>query len=285
MKKSIKLCLSSLVLLTLCACGVKNNTSNSQLSESNSNQLSESNSDQSSSSSTGINYHESGSGKTTIFPQSEINAFFNLEETVPSYQASEYNFECGQDDYEDYVFEIYSTISTTASASSYKTICEQAGLTVDDSYYSTYGIYLALTAESVYQIQFYEDSGYFYIDIYENSSTSYDVETSTVFPQSQIDTLFSSTEIVPSYEADLYNYISGTDDYGDLFFEVYSTISTTASTSSYKTICEKAGLTVDDTYYSSYGVYIASTINGVYEIQFGEDADSNEFYIDIYLAY
>ncbi len=285
MKKATKLFLSVGFLAMCFSCSTSNSTS--QEKESSLSQNTDSNtSSATSSNGSSIDKYQDCTGTLARFPQEELNAFYGYQELIPSYASDSYSYEglyYAEGGY--HVFDISSVVSETASAASYKSICEQAGLTVNDEYFSTYGIYLTQSVNAVYQLQFGEEEGLFFIEVFDNaedSGSGSDVQVNQVteFPQAQLDAYMGFVETVPSYESTLYNYVETVDNQGYKVFEIFSDISSTVSASAYKTICEQAGLTVDDSAFATYGVYIVYSANNKYYIEFYDE--SGVFYLDIF---
>lgn len=294
MKKTAKLFLS-FCFLTMCfSCSATNlssqekETQSGQNSEVSSTSVATSNGGGSLTSNIdpSIGKHEDCTGVLSRFPQEELNKFYGYQEVIPSYTSDSYSYEGYYYTEGGYhVFDISSVVSENASAASYKAICEQEGLTINDEYYLTNGIYITQSVNGIYQLQFGEYEGMFFVDVYDNaeeSTSGDDVQVNQVneFPQAQLDAYMGFIESVPSYEASLYNYIETTDTQGYKAFVIFSDITSTASALNYKSICEQNGLTIDNSYVSNSGMYITYSANGKYYIQFYEN--NGAFYIEIY---
>lgn len=137
----------------------------------------------------------------------------------------------------------------------------------------------------------------------DNNSSSYDNDVTTSnenssddlllddseevvlnFPLTQINSYMGLEDTIPEFTASSYNVIYSLDSDNYPMVEIYCTLSSEACASAYKTILEAISIEVYDDYFSSYGFYIAFSQNELYQLQFGDDEVSNEFYLDIFIA-
>ncbi len=104
---------------------------------------------------------------STIFPQSEIQNYFPCSEAFPEFAAANYTYMLTVDSQGYKMVVVAAAVSTDACNTAYQTLLEGLGFTVKAQTDANNAVfYVAESTTSRYQIVFFEEQGYFFVQGY-----------------------------------------------------------------------------------------------------------------------
>jgi len=185
--------------------------------------------------------------------------------------------------------ECYGKNVTEASVAAYKTTLTEAGYELDE-FLAEFG-YEIYVKDNVSVTADWYNGGLYIAASYAEESPKEEMIPSETFPDEALATFCEENAItaeIPSFTANQYEYISGYDEEGYVFFAVNGIFETKeeaeALETSYTAALREAGYTIDDTEYETYGIVAYSADDSAQLQYWFDDAEDPTFSLYVYPA-